>query len=265
MRPERLFDGLHLRADLVRAGHRRLMVSFDWRVIGRDGFSDFSPNRNFLQGGFDQLWIGSAANDWFVNSETEALEAALAGIADGYDEVRAIGFSMGGYGAFRLSRCLGIARVVAVSPQVSISQRHAPFEWRYRIEAEGFDADLGDLAVHADRRLAGHLLVDDLNAADVAHARALQALCPALRLVRLTGGGHPATAVLREARRAGKVQHLAMDPANGLAPLLAAHRSARAGQAGYWTRLARAAEPRRPACADAARLRARALEGFGGG
>ena len=261
----RLFEGAHLRAEIVRAGHRRLMVSFDWRVVGRDGFSEFSPNRNFLAGGFDQLWIGSAANDWFVNPETEALEAALAGIANGYDEVRAIGFSMGGYGAFRLSRSLGITRVVAVSPQLSISQRHAPFEWRYRTEAKTFDADLGDLSVHADPGLAGHVLVDDLNAADLAHAHALQALCPALRLVRLTGGGHPATLVLREARRAGKVQHLAMDPARGLVPLLAAHRAARAGQAGYWTRLALAAEPRRPACADAARLRARALEGSGGG
>ena len=265
MSTERLFDGRHLRADLVREGHRRLMVSFDWRVIGRTGFRDAQPNRTFLDGGFDQLIIGAAANDWFINPETTALEAALAALPDRYDEVRAVGFSMGGYGALRLSRALRIARVVTVSAQLSIDPLLAPWEWRYRKEAAGFDGALGDLARHADRHVAGHVLIDDLIPADLAHARALQALFPALRIVRLTGGGHPATQVLRAARRAGMVQRLAMDDGGDPRDLLRAHRNARQGQQDYWARLAQAAEPTRPLCAAAARGRAALLDELGQG
>lgn len=253
----RRFDGAHLRADLVSAGRRRLIVSFDWRRIGRSGFTDMTPNPRFLAADYDQLMIGTAANDWFVNADTRALETALAPVAQDYDQVLGIGFSMGGYGAVRFSRTLRINRLVAVSPQVSISHIQAPFEWRYREEAVGFDAALGDLTTTADPALAGHILLDDLNAADLAHGKALQRLCPRLRLVRLTGGGHPAVGVLREAKRAGRVQGLLLDPDAGLRPLLDDHRAGRGGQPDYWSRLARGLDRKHPVCAAKAREQAR--------
>ncbi|SEQ62376.1 hypothetical protein SAMN05428995_105337 [Loktanella sp. DSM 29012] len=252
----RLFSGTHLRADLMQTGAADLIVTFDWRVIGRRGFTDMTPNQRFLDAGYDQLMIATSANDWFINRDTTALERALDGVSAQYDAVLGIGFSMGGYGAVRFSRTLGIQRIVAVSPQVSISHAHAPFEWRYREEAAGFDPALGDLTQRADPDLTGHLLLDPLNGADLAHGRALQVHCPGLRLVRLTGAGHPASGLLRAVKRAGRIPGLLLDPEDGLRPLLQDHRTARRGQPDYWARLAAALDVRRPALAAKARAKA---------
>ena len=259
----RIFDGAHLRADLVRGGHDRLMVTFDYRRLDRAGFGQSVPSRQFAQAGFDQLMIATRDNDWFINADTRALEDACAKLRADYATARALGFSMGGFGAFRLSGALGLGHVVAVSPQVSIAPQVVPFETRYRREARAFDPALGDMTRLYDPELPGDILIDPFNLGDLTHARMLQVLFPRVRLIRLPGGGHPCTRILRAARRSGLVQGLAMHPDSGAASLRQAHRGARAGHAAYWQALARAALPQHPAIAAAAAARAAKLAGRG--
>ena len=266
MQVTRIFDGAHLRADLVRGGHDRLMVTFDYRRLDRAGFGESEPSRQFAQAGFDQLMIATRHNDWFINAETRALEDACATLRGSYAVARALGFSMGGFGAFRLARTLGLDHVVAISPQVSIAPQVVPFETRFRREARAFDPSLGDMTALHDPKLRGDVLIDPFNLGDLTHARMLQVLFPQVRLIRLPGGGHPCTRILRAARRSGLVQGLAMDPQAGAAPLRQAHRRARGGDAFYWQALARAALPLHPeiaatAAARAAKLAARGDDG----
>ena len=249
----RVFDGTHLRADLVRHGGDRLMVTFDYRRRDRNGFGTTAPSQQFAQGGFDQLLIATRDNDWFINADTRALEAACRDMRRSYRLASALGFSMGGFGAFRYARALGLDRVVAVSPQVSIAPQVVPFETRYHREARAFDPALGDMTTLHDPALAGDILIDPFNLSDLTHARMIQVLFPRVRLIRLPGGGHPCTRVLRGARRAGLLQALAMDPASGGMPLREAHRAARRDSATYWQGLHRAAQAKHPALAARAR------------
>lgn len=255
------FDGAHLRADLVRNGGDRLMVTFDYRRLDRSGFGITPPSAQFAAAGFDQLMIASRDNDWFINPDTRRFEDACRHLRHAYQAAQALGFSMGGFGAFRFARALGLGHVVAVSPQVSIAPQVVPFETRYRREARTFDPALGDMTALHDPTLSGDILIDPFNANDLTHARMLQVLFPRVSLIRLAGGGHPCTRILRDAHRAGLVQALAMDPGPGAAPLRQAHRRARAGNAAYWQGLARAAGPLHPKTARQAAQNAVKLRG----
>ena len=268
--PVRIFDGARLRADLVRGGGTRLMVTFDHRRLDRDGFGPFDPSAQFAAAGFDQLQIATRDNDWFINAETRALEDACRALRGGYAAAHALGYSMGGFGAFRLAGALGLAHVVAVSPQVSIAPDVVPFETRYSAEARRFDAALGDMTALFDPDLSGDILIDPFNLEDLTHARMLQILFPAVRLVRLPGGGHPATQILRGAGRTWQVQALAMDPARGSGALRQTHRATRGGAPAYWQARARAAARGHPRAAAhaaemAAKLAARDRDGVDGG
>ncbi|MCF7701137.1 alpha/beta hydrolase [Loktanella sp. M215] len=252
----RVFDGDHLRAELVRRGGATLCVTFDYRRLDRAGFGPLSPSRQIAAAGHDQLMIATRGNDWFINPDTPALEAVCRPLRASYGAARALGFSMGGYGAFRFSRTLNLGHVVAVSPQVSIAPDMVPFDRRYRQEGRLFDSALGDLTALHDPALQGAILCDSLNLLDLTHARMLQVLFPALRLIRLPGGGHPCTQVLRAISRTGLIQRLALGEAAAAGALQQAHRQARGQSAGYWTALGRAAAARRPDLAAAAGWRA---------
>ena len=254
MTPERVFDGERLRAVLIRGRSERLIVTFDYRQDGREGFSADSHSTGFARQGFSQLAIKTRANDWFVNEETPSLEAALAQVVAGHSRVQALGFAMGGYGALRFAVALGLAQAVIVSPQVSPL---APWDRRYRAEAGAWDESLGVLAPVP--RLGGLLVFDPFVPEDLAHARAILTLFPRLRSVRLGHGGHPAIRTLRGAGGMRVVQEEAGRQGARGAAILRAHRDARAGSKGWWLRLAAQAEGRRPALAGVARERAGAL------
>jgi len=258
--PERLFDGRHLRASLIDPGADRLIVTFDFRRTARDGFSAAAHSTGFARQGMGQLMVQTAANDWFINPDTTALEQALAGLAGRFGRVQLLGYSMGGFGALRFARVLRADTAVIVSPQVSIAPQVVPFDRRYRAEGARFDPVLGDLRQHAWPGLRGLILADPFVAADRRHVTMIQSLFPGLALARLNFGGHPAIRVLRGGRAAWWVQRAAAsaDPAPG--PILTAHRAARAGSAGYWQRLARQAAGRRPALAAHALARAAVLD-----
>ncbi|SEN23113.1 hypothetical protein SAMN04488003_111108 [Loktanella fryxellensis] len=252
---QRVFDGAHLRADLARNGGRRLIVTFDYRKRGRTGFGVPDPSRQFAAAGFDQLMIATQANDWFVNADLPALAGVCAVVRRDYAAARALGFSMGGYGALRLSGALALDYVTLVSPQVSIAPAVVPFDPRYRDEGRSFDMALGDLTPQASHALRGEILCDPCDAPDLIHARMIQALFPGLSLLRLTGGGHPCSQVLRATGRSGLLQRRAMDALPSARMIVTTHRQLRGGQACYWQALARAARVRRPHVAAMATAR----------
>ncbi len=254
-----LFDGAHLRAVLFNPDARRLIVTFDFRKLGKSDFQDSAPSRNFARRGFAQLSIRSRANDWFVNPETLALESALHGLGPRYERVGLLGYSMGGYGAFRFASALGAASVVAISPQYSIHPDVVPFDRRYRVESRDFDPQVGDLAPRASASLRGFMLVDPFMRLDLANATMLQRVFPNVQLARVGFGGHPAMKVLKATRRAWLLHHAAMQADPDPVPVLEAHRVSRRRSSVYWDRLAALSEARRPALASAARARAAGL------
>ena len=97
----RIFDGNHLRGTLFHGDGtgKTLIVKFESRDLQRTGFKETAPVNHFAKQGHPVLALQSAANDWFINSETTRFETALAQVAADYPSPRLIGFSMGGYAA----------------------------------------------------------------------------------------------------------------------------------------------------------------------
>lgn len=258
--PETIFDGARLRALLFAqdAADAPLIVTFDFRKTGRDGFSAATHSTQFHRRGYAQLSIKAARNDWFINDETAALEAALAKLRRRYARRQGLGYSMGGYGVFRFAAALGLQQAVAVSPQFSLAPEVVPWEWRYKEEAAGFDPALG--ALPPAPGLKALIVTDPFVRADLRHAEMLMSAFAGTRLARLNFGGHPAIGLLREAGKGWVITREASS--TGLQPrrVLAAHRAARRASHAYWTRLADAAHPRHPALCASALARAEALE-----
>jgi pimeloyl-ACP methyl ester carboxylesterase len=242
MKPKRLFDGESLRAELFNGSAQRLFVSFRQRVGDPGSFSDATPVRNFTGHGFAHLYLQSKRNDWYINSETEALESVLGAHCTRYSDAVAMGFSMGGYAALRFARVLGLSNVVLVSPQVSIHPKVVPWDRRYRDCAGGFDRTLGDLAIHGAVGLRGLMLFDPFRPKDWRNSDAISDLFPGIQPCRLAGGGHPATQILRAADGFKVLQSGLRDGELVRRDILDLHREARAGEATYWRRLAKVAE-----------------------
>ncbi|MDX5351088.1 MAG: alpha/beta hydrolase [Paracoccaceae bacterium] len=259
--PQRIFDGTFLRATFWQPAHpaTTLYVTFRQRLPDPGRFDETGPVRQALSRGFAHLHLQSRWNDWYLNDETEALEAALAGLRSGFVRAWAIGYSMGGYGALRLSRGLGLNRVLLISPQVSLDRSVVPLEDRYP-EAADFDSARGDLRQVASPGLEGVLAIDPFRRADLAHARLAQVLFPGLALARLSFGGHPATGVLREGGMFRSLQALSMADQMPAAEVVRLHRGLRSGSQRYWR--ARAATCRKAGHPDAARIAEARLAGL---
>lgn len=258
-----VFSGDHLRAAWFPGTRPLLIVTLDYRKLGRNDFSSPNHSSGFARQGYGQLSISTRRNDWFINPDTEALEQALAEVAAKYTRVQAIGWSMGAYGALRFSKALNLDGVVAISPQWSIARGAIAGDDRYAIEAATFDPALGELARHAKRDLKGVVMVDPFSPHDLAHAQAIKADLPKLRLLRLGFAGHPASRVLKTAGKTWLIQREAAMKRQTGAELIAAHRAARRESAGYWGRLASHAALRRPALAALAQERSFALNPLG--
>lgn len=237
MSPEVLFDGTLMRASVFNPGQRALFVSFRQRIDRPGAFADPKPVRSFTRRDMTHLHLQTRLNDWYINAETEALEDTLTRFAAGFDHACAMGFSMGGYAAFRFARALGLRQVIAVSPQYSIAPEHVPFDRRYRDCAAGFDAALGDLATRGTD-LRGAILADPFRPLDIRNAKLIRAAFPGIALARLAAGGHPATGVLGEGGKFPKLQAQLTKPRVPLRRILMLHRNSRRGSVKYWRHLA---------------------------
>lgn len=254
---ERLFDGKRLRLTLFCYGHRKLLVSFDNRMASRKGFAEVAPLRAFARSGFDQLALRVSKNDWFINDETEAVEAIMSQLAGEYDEVITFGFSMGGYGAFRFAKPLGASRILAVSPQWSIHPEDVPNDPRYRKDAHHFDRALGAIPPTGAQ---GIIMVDPFNRLDLWHSDRLLEMFPGVRRARVGFAGHPAGKVLTKTGRYPLLLKAITAPTPDRDLICHAHREARRESPDYFRNLAKYADTRRPEVASKARRLARRTE-----
>jgi hypothetical protein len=194
MGERRIFDGALLRAELYGSGQAGLFVSFDHYRPDRAGFPRMAAVQTALDLGYASLVISTAANDWFLNEDLPRLRAALAPLVQDFAVVRAIGFSMGGYGALLLSDTLRLGFATLWAPQVSIRAGIAPFETRFRHEARLVNGMLDQLHLHVAQGLNGVILCDPFaHPAERKHARAVQAMSPGLQIAPLPFSGHPPT------------------------------------------------------------------------
>ncbi len=262
---ERLFDGKRLRLTHFGRGNRRAVLTFDFLRKNREGFGEVGPSQSLRRWGWDQISLRSARNDWFINSETEAMEGALAAACARFETVAAIGFSMGGYGALRFARSAGARRVIAVSPQVSIHPRAVPWDKRYHRNAAEFEPRLGALGPRSDGNLEGMVIFDPFVPFDRRHVRRILELYPRLRPVALPFGGHPASGILRASGQAGLLMEmLARDGGPEVHDLRNAYREIRRGEPTYLIALARRALNRHTRVADWALSRLEEMDTDGG-
>ena len=260
MRAHPVLHGDLLRADLFNPDARQLFVTFRQRLAQPGAFDTPQPVKSFVRAGYAHLHLQSRWNDWYINAETPALDAALREASAPYDRVVGMGFSMGGYAALRFSAALRLEQLIAVSPQFSLSPRVLPQDTRYRDCAAGYDDALGDLAAHGRADLAGALLFDPFKRMDLLNARRIQSAFPRVELCRLAGSGHPASRVLREAGRFAALQRQLLQGAVEAREIRALHRASRRDSPLYWTQLAEiAARHGRGALARRARAQAHKL------
>jgi hypothetical protein len=233
-----VFESARVRARCFCPDRPRLIVTLDYLNRSRQGFAQRQPSSRFLAAGFAQLIVESACNDWFLSPDLAALRQALQSFTAMYDDVAAIGFSLGGYGALLLSRALHLRRALLVSPQFSIFPQRAPFETRFRDLAAGLDPALDDLPAQGDAGLQGALVFDPrLSPADAQHAALIRGVFPGLRGVAMPFGGHPAFGLVAEARLFGRVQALLTGPEISARALHDLHRQARLHAPGYANKL----------------------------
>ena len=228
-----VFSGEHLRGTLFNGEAESLLVTFSYREKGRVDFNPVQLSRAAEQRDFAQLCIATRRNDWFINADTRDLEIMLKALSPHYKNVHMMGFSMGGYGAFRFARAARANFALAISPQFSIHPDVVPFDRRFREDATGFDANLGDLVAYAKPGLQGVIVTDPFRNLDLVNAGMIMEVFPRIKLARLGFGGHPATALLRRANKSGVVQRAAFDTPPRPEQIINEHREARLDDPDY--------------------------------
>jgi pimeloyl-ACP methyl ester carboxylesterase len=242
---ETVFDGTLMRARLTRP---------------REGGSAlYVPVRQALVRGMAHLHLQSRWNDWYLNAETPALEAALQSLRTGFTAARAVGYSMGGYAALRLAAALNLTQALVISPQFTLDRRMIPEERRYR-EAADYDAALGDLARHGKPDLRGVTVFDPSHPLDPIHARLIARTMPGMTPAPCMFGGHPATQAIRAAGGFRSFQALGLEGGLSAPAIVRLHRQLRATSSRYWHFRAKACLARgRSADAEIALAQAEAL------
>lgn len=189
--PDIVFAGARLRAVGTALDRGRIFVTFDHREKGKSTFPDYRPIARALDRGLGHLSISTAANDWFLSSETEALRVALRGFSAARS-ICAAGFSMGGYGAMLLAGDLRLERVMLFAPQYSIFPAHAPHDPRYASYAEALDPAMDRIPNAEGGGPPGVVVYDPrLQPMDRQHAFLACRHFPRLQPVALPFGGHP--------------------------------------------------------------------------
>ncbi len=262
MTPTRIFDGQLLRAQVDDHMGERLLVTFDHRRMSRppERFLETSFSERLAKKGISQLRILTAQNDWYANAETQSLEAVLAEHAAQFDTVHMLGFSMGGYGAFRFAKTMGASTVVGVSPLAGIWDDIRLFDRRYDADLAGSDRVAGELAPHACPQLSGVIAVDSTNSKDLMHAKLLQIMFPKVKLARMAFAGHPAGAVIREGGSFNDIVVQATSLTPSASKLVNKYRAVRRRSPSYFRRRASRLKSRWPDLAKQARQESENLQ-----
>lgn len=192
-----VFDGAHVRA--VHFGETdRISVMLDHGRPKRNGFPVQAPQRTMANMGIGTLSIMLSEASWFLTPENQALRAALDAHCSKARDVRAIGFSMGGFGAALLSKSLHLRKALLISPQYSIFPSRAPWDRRRNWISRNFKEEWDDLDQQMNCDLTGAILFDPRILSDIRHMRLLRGLAPQLAPVAVPFGGHPAISDLMD-------------------------------------------------------------------
>ena len=186
--------------DDIRAIHfgetEKISVGFDHGRPSRDGFPEIGPQKKMAKRGIGTLAVTISKNNWFLTPELPALRDALQRHCENARDVRAMTFSMGGFGCALLSQALNMRRAIMFSPQYSIFPAKAPWDKRRNRISKSFDPTLDDLDETIKPDLEGVILFDPRIRMDVLHARALGRIAPRMQLVATPFSGHPANRFL---------------------------------------------------------------------
>lgn len=194
-------------------GPDALAVTFDHWGEGKRGFSQKKAHTELARRGFTHLHVSTSQNDWFLNPEMPEALLKIADFAEPFARKLTIAFSMGGFGALLVSRVVAFDQLLLVSPHSTYSNAFPPHDDRFSADIldEGFARTAHDM-VHSSLKMDAECVVvfDSTRPFDEAHARMSKKLFTRSRLVDLRGGGHPATGVLRAAKRYNMVLEAAI-------------------------------------------------------
>ncbi|MAM62130.1 hypothetical protein [Maritimibacter sp. UBA3975] len=214
-----IFETDALRATLRGPADGQVMFTFDhWRAH-RDGFAPVPTGDVFTSRGFAQIHVATARNDWFLSPDLPDLLTTLAQVAAPYHDRAGIGFSMGSYGLYLVSRVVPLSRALFVSPHTTFLPDlpgGAPQgDTRFAPDVE--DPVFAREAHMIIRRLppvSGDCVVafDPTLPHDAAHAREVTQGFARCRLVPLAGAGHPVSDGFAPTRAYGIFARAAMAP-----------------------------------------------------
>lgn len=186
-----VFLGQHVRA--IHFGEtERIFVALDFGRSDRNGFPDQSASSYLAKRGIGTLSIMLSENSWYLTPENAALREALDAHCAAARDVRAMGVSMGGFGAVLLSKALHLRKALLISPQYSIFPSRAPWDRRRNKLSKDFQPAWDDLDQGLKPDLTGLLIYDPRRRPDVYHAHALGRALPDLKIAAVPFGGHPA-------------------------------------------------------------------------
>lgn len=225
--PLRLFDGRFLRATLFGSGPG-LFATFDNYVPGKAGFGTANPSRKVLEAGFSHLVLQTARNDWYLNADLGPLQAVLRDRFKGGAAAKAMGFSMGAFGAILLAGALGLGAPWLISPRFP-----RPLGWpgmaRVNCDPALLPADWQQLVAAAVADLPGGVvLYDAAHADDRSALRWMQGVNGRISAAGFAFGGHPCTSYVKDSNRFAAFQEACLAPAAGLGNLIRVKRLARA-------------------------------------
>ena len=145
--------------------------------------------------GYSLLGVQSFRKDWYRQATAPALIAALvrAGFFDRFDTVVMVGASMGAFAALNFAPLVPGARVLAFSPQSTMSRAITPFERRFAFSVDRSNwTDMPFLDAAAAVPYLTHALVlyDPFVAEDRAHAARLRG--PNVTLLKTGHASHQA-------------------------------------------------------------------------
>ncbi len=189
---------------MTQAGSGPVWATFDNFDMARRGFGAFRRSETAM--GRTQVHIQTAANDWYLN---EDLDAALASLRPAPG--RALGISMGAFGALLFAAALGTEEAILVSPRFP-----APLGWPKRAKVyatnppPGWEARLRAATIALP---AGLVLYDPHHKDDRAATLWLTGLNPRLRVLAVPFADHPATRLFREAQSWGPLQRHLLETA----------------------------------------------------
>ena len=181
-------------------GNGRLIVSFD-NLATLDEPYPRKPwlNARLAELGYSVLGVQSFAKDWYRNADAPQLvrDLAATGFFRQFEHVVFTGASMGGFGAINLATFVPGARVIAFSPQSTMSTEITPFERRFPWAVRNSDwtsPEFLDAAQSAHQLERLVILYDGRSIEDRLHAMRLNG--PNVQLLRLDHTTHEAVRVV---------------------------------------------------------------------